>query len=366
MNKNDIFKKLKQRYNLVQEQGFEVLFISLQGSQNYNQEIYTDEYQSDLDCTAVILPSFNDIINSKEEVSTTIILDNNEHINLKDIRQIFHLYQKQNTQFLETLFSDYIIKNPKYKDYIEDLINMREDIVKINKRSLYMNIIGIAQEKHHSLEHRYPNIADKIDKYGYSGKQLHHQIRVNQLIKNIDSGMLYKEALTYFEPEIAIMLKKAKLNEYDLATARKYDLAFLSDTCSYKHLWDNDKCFDNLETVNKMMNIKACILRQYFIEQLSLNFSSNNDIDPNKYANVFVTSDTHFGHNNILKLEKRSNFCNNIEEHDEILINNWNKKVKPNDLIYILGDFSFSNYKRTMEILKRLNGDKILIEGNII
>jgi len=56
---------------------------------------------------------------------------------------------------------------------------------------------------------------------------------------------------------------------------------------------------------------------------------------------------------------------NTIEEHDAALINNWNKKVGKNDLIYILGDFSIStNNQRIIGYANQLNGHKILIKGN--
>lgn len=53
-----------------------------------------------------------------------------------------------------------------------------------------------------------------------------------------------------------------------------------------------------------------------------------------------------------------------IEKHDEWLIDLWNKTVKKQDSIYILGDFCLGNRDRTEQILKRLNGKKYLIRGN--
>ena len=72
--RQDIFKELKRRMNYVQDElGYEVLFIALQGSQNYGLDLYTDVYRSDIDCMVVILPSFDDFVANRQAVSTTIV-----------------------------------------------------------------------------------------------------------------------------------------------------------------------------------------------------------------------------------------------------------------------------------------------------
>jgi calcineurin-like phosphoesterase family protein len=77
---------------------------------------------------------------------------------------------------------------------------------------------------------------------------------------------------------------------------------------------------------------------------------------------VFFTSDTHFGHKNIIK------YCNRpfqtAYEMDEAMIANWNSVVKPTDTIYHLGDFGFTHADKIVNVLKRLNGKKIFIMGN--
>lgn len=75
--------------------------------------------------------------------------------------------------------------------------------------------------------------------------------------------------------------------------------------------------------------------------------------------NIFFTSDTHFGHKNIIKYCNRP--FNDVNEMNEILISRWNSKVNPDDLVYHLGDFSM---RAVPEIRKRLNGDICLIRGN--
>lgn len=73
----------------------------------------------------------------------------------------------------------------------------------------------------------------------------------------------------------------------------------------------------------------------------------------------FVISDLHFGHEGILKY--RTQF-KTIEEHDNFIINNWNKVVTPQDKVYVLGDVCWK--KKDLEKIKLLNGKKILIAGN--
>lgn len=75
----------------------------------------------------------------------------------------------------------------------------------------------------------------------------------------------------------------------------------------------------------------------------------------------YYTSDLHLGHENILK--HRPMF-ETIEEMNEVLIDNWNKKVKNDDIIYIVGDFSFRSKTPVEDFLERLKGKKHLILGN--
>jgi len=74
---------------------------------------------------------------------------------------------------------------------------------------------------------------------------------------------------------------------------------------------------------------------------------------------IWVVSDTHFGHENIIR------FCNrpftNAEEMDEVLVENWNKVVKDEDIVYHLGDVYFAQGHKH---LSKLKGRKRLILGN--
>jgi calcineurin-like phosphoesterase family protein len=78
--------------------------------------------------------------------------------------------------------------------------------------------------------------------------------------------------------------------------------------------------------------------------------------------NLWFTSDTHFGHANIIK------YCNrpfeNVWEHDKTLVSNWNSVVGLTDEIYHLGDFGFGSKGYMIQILQRLNGKIFFVKGN--
>ena len=81
-------------------------------------------------------------------------------------------------------------------------------------------------------------------------------------------------------------------------------------------------------------------------------------------SNIWLSSDQHFNNYNILKYEAESRPFGSVAEMNQALINNWNNVVKPEDKVYVLGDFIMGVADRTQEILDQLNGEIILIRGN--
>lgn len=79
---------------------------------------------------------------------------------------------------------------------------------------------------------------------------------------------------------------------------------------------------------------------------------------------TWVSSDLHFGHKNILKYSPKYRTFQDASEMNEAIVAGWNAKVNDDDLVYILGDVAFCNAEKACELVKRLNGRKILIEGN--
>lgn len=79
-------------------------------------------------------------------------------------------------------------------------------------------------------------------------------------------------------------------------------------------------------------------------------------------STLFI-SDMHIGHENVIGFDDRPYKTSN--EMDNDLIKRWNNKVKPGDVVYVLGDMIWKNRDNdAVNILKQLNGQIIVIKGN--
>ena len=80
---------------------------------------------------------------------------------------------------------------------------------------------------------------------------------------------------------------------------------------------------------------------------------------------TWITSDLHFGHRRIKEFcpETRGRF-RDVDHMREVMISEWNESVAQEDVVYMLGDVAFLPAVDAVAIMQRLNGRKILIEGN--
>jgi len=75
----------------------------------------------------------------------------------------------------------------------------------------------------------------------------------------------------------------------------------------------------------------------------------------------YITSDTWFGRPQILEIANRK--FSNIEEMNDVLIKNWNNKVKKRDVVFHLGNFAWDP-EIARKALKKLNGRIYFLKGN--
>lgn len=165
--------------------------ISLQGSQNYHM----DDKQSDIDTKLLLLPSVDELIFNKKPISHTLIMEGEEHVDCKDIRLYFNTFRKQNINFVEILFSDYVIVNPKYAYYWNILIENNEKLAHMNPLAAIKCMCGMCHEKLKDLTREFPAKKELIDKYGYDSKQLCHILRIQDFLERYIAGEKYEDCL---------------------------------------------------------------------------------------------------------------------------------------------------------------------------
>lgn len=176
--------------------------LFLQGSQNYN----LDYEGSDIDTKAIILASFSDFVLNTKPLSTTHIMENNEHVDFKDIRLMFDCIKKQN-------------------------VNM-----------------------------------DKIEAFGYDPKQLHHALRLREFMTRYEAGEPYADCLISNQCDY---LKEVKRGCYSLKEARALmSTAIQSMTEDKKRYMDTVPVSINQHANEVLQKATVEILKRSFLKEI--------------------------------------------------------------------------------------------------
>jgi hypothetical protein len=261
-----IVKRVREHYDEACSLGKEVVVVFLQGSQNYNCDEYSDEYQSDIDTKCIILPTLDDIVCGKSPYSSTHVCANDEHIDIKDIRVMFEMFKKQNSSYIELLFTDYYYVNPKYEELFKELLGLSEAISQMHPNAALRAMAGTSMEKFKALEHPYPGTIDKIEKYGYDPKQLHHILRINDLIKRfVANEEPYKNILVPKQIEYLMQVKKGV---YSLEDARRVAHEADQDTKRIKDMNITEVEFVDKNTEQALNDLKCKFIKQFLRESL--------------------------------------------------------------------------------------------------
>jgi hypothetical protein len=99
------------------------------------------------------------------------------------------------------------------------MFDNNEKIAHYNNYAAVNCIAGMVYEKHKAMEHPYPTLIEKIKKYGFDWKQLHHILRCEEFLKRYINGISYAECLVPTNPEYLIQVKSNC--PYNLEEARE-------------------------------------------------------------------------------------------------------------------------------------------------
>lgn len=204
--KQEIFKELGNYKKILEEKGYNVIYIGLYGSQNYN----LDDEESDIDVKAIIMPSLHDIIFRK--VTSTTIECKKGNIDVKDLLTFYDVIKKGNFSYIEAINTEYSIGDK----YIKDLFKQ----FKPNLKSM----LGAMHEKRKALTHEYPSKINEFEKWGFDPKQYHHILRLYDLLSYNNRNCYCHSFIKYEDDDyrkLLIILKRNKDNlskgyvEYD-------------------------------------------------------------------------------------------------------------------------------------------------------
>ena len=206
-----VLKRVFEHAEYVEKQlpDYPRIFTALQGSQNYGLA----DAESDVDTKTLVLPVFEELVFAKKRMSTTLeVAPTIEHADVKDVREMFTCFRKQNINFLEILFTPYVDVNPMFMEHYQVLFDEREAIAHLNPYQGLRAMVGHLMEKYHAFDHPYPSIAWKIEKYHYDPKQLHHMVRFQEfLTRFFEDGDSYEDCLTPKHPEELLAIKRGSL-----------------------------------------------------------------------------------------------------------------------------------------------------------
>lgn len=180
-----IMKTLMSYKEALEKDGYNVLYIGLYGSQNYN----VDDDKSDIDAKVIILPTIDDIVFRK---TTSFVKEfDTGACDVKDLITYYNVVKKGNFSFVEPFYSKYYLGD----EFLRDLFKQ----VPTNR----MSILGGMMEKRRALTHKYPSKTKEFEEFGCDPKQFSHLIRLYDLLK-ADTDRPY---LTYSGQEAKYMLE---------------------------------------------------------------------------------------------------------------------------------------------------------------
>jgi hypothetical protein len=245
-----IMDRVREHYNEAIEHSPEARIVGIfyQGSGNY----CLDTPNSDVDTKLILTPTLDDIIFNRKPISTTYIRANDEHTDWKDVRLMFQTFRKCNLNFTEILFTKYKIVNPLYEEQWNMVVSNNELIARYNEVAAVRTMKGIAMEKYHAMEHRYPSKIDIIDKYGFDGKQTHHLFRVEEYLKRFIGGEAYADCLISRQAEY---LKNVKTHGYlSLEYARVLAKESLERVCAMADKFREEHIEEANHDVDKLLD----------------------------------------------------------------------------------------------------------------
>lgn len=173
MDKNDFY--LNRALEKLKKEGFNVAAIFLQGSQNYDIDVYDRNYQSDFDFKAFVYPAFENLFYGKTINKT--IEEEYGQIVIKDLRDFPKLILKANPTYVELFYSK------AHFGELDDFIKSNQAILSEVKGNFFNATVGTFNQKTKEVFRERPGNLDSFKRFGYDNKSFSHALRYLIILK---------------------------------------------------------------------------------------------------------------------------------------------------------------------------------------
>lgn len=262
-----LLESLQIQKEILESQGYSVAYICIYGSQNYGLDINNDEYKSDIDMKAIIVPTLDDLIRNSKPISTTIETQWGQ-CDLKDIRTYFQTLLKANPAYIETLYTNYYLIDAKFTNEFYQIFKLKDELIKVLSAQFLRAMYGMMCEKEKALCHPYPTIAHKIEKYGYDGKQSHHILRLWIMMKDYFERKMPLNQCIHPNRHIDI-LTELKLNKFTLKEVKVFVADIMQQAKAFRDevLSEIDESKIDYSIKDRFLMLSQNIIKNKIIEE---------------------------------------------------------------------------------------------------
>lgn len=185
MNEKELLveQAMHEVYKQVEGMGYTLVYLAVQGSTNYDLDVYNDEYQSDVDMKAFVLPSFKDLYYN-EKVSKTYKTKYGQ-VEVKDVRCLSELLGKMNPSYVELLFTPYFCTSKDFEDFVSKLRELKHRLMQDRFALFVKSLVGTVYTKRDGLFHNREGVKEQFEKFGYDPKELHHALRLSSMLQDL-------------------------------------------------------------------------------------------------------------------------------------------------------------------------------------
>lgn len=260
---------LKEQADILEASGYTVAFIGIYGSQNYGLDVNTDEYQSDIDMKAVVVPTLDNLIRNSKPVSTVVDTEWGQ-CDIKDIRVFFETLMKANPAYVEVLYTDHLYVNPKFEEEVNQILSLKDELMEALAPQFMKAMYGMLCEKAKAMCHPYPSILHKIEKYGYDGKQLSHAYRLLVMMDDYFNKKKPLKECFYPSGHTRGIIIDMKLNKMPLEIAKERIEVFLEDGKAErdKYLSSVDYTKIDFSVKDKFLMLSQEIIKNKIVEEI--------------------------------------------------------------------------------------------------